>query len=426
MNTRAKWAGGVLLLVVALLIGFSVRNARREEVPQVMTTLVQQGDIRAVLRASGVVRSENEQSFMSSNLLISRVHVAVGDRVSAGDLLLEFDTRDLENAVRQTEIQLENAKLQKAQAAEAEQSARNLRSELLQQEKHYGALLSESRGRLDAAMKDPFTPENLSIIATETQRVAGYESALSGISQGLMQIPATGGAQTALLANTVELATLAYETAKNRLEAAQGSIFAPFGGVVTAMNAMENSIVSLGSPILTLKDDQNLFIQLALSKFDAAKVSLDQEAEVRYGDDVFRGRVSFISPAATPPGGGGSALPGLGAVTGGAGESTLGVRVKVFEPRNMILDFDADVEILLEQKRGVVTVPIEAVIYRGAGPVVYVVEEDVVREQPIAIGVVAETQVEVLEGLSEGVRVVLNPSDALEDGRRVTYHDRDS
>jgi RND family efflux transporter MFP subunit len=67
-----------------------------------------------------------------------------------------------------------------------------------------------------------------------------------------------------------------------------------------------------------------------------------------------------------------------------------------------------------------VTVPVNAMLFRAEGPRVAVVGQDKrVQLRPITIGRDYGTTLEVLGGISADERVIINPSDSLEDGQQV-------
>jgi HlyD family secretion protein len=176
----------------------------------------------------------------------------------------------------------------------------------------------------------------------------------------------------------------------------------------------------MGIKALTIKDDQDLVVELSLGRFDASKVKLGQTAQITYGLEKFAGEVIYINPAATSAG---SSLSALGSAVS-AGESTLGVRVSIVDPKNVIMDFEADVEILLEKKEKVLRIPVESIIYKAQGvPTVFVEKGGFLEEREVVLGLSSDNYLECVEGLALGERIVLNPSDSLKAGEQVIAND---
>ena len=84
---------------------------------------------------------------------------------------------------------------------------------------------------------------------------------------------------------------------------------------------------------------------------------------------------------------------------------------------NLKIDFDADIDILLNDVKSVLKVPAESVKTDKTGKnYVYVVDGEKARERVVKLGVQSETEVEILEGIKAGEKVVLNPVATIKDG----------
>ena len=420
MSKRGKIIAGILLLALIGAIAYYVINSQQEVLKSVNVQIVDEGEISSNLLTTGKIISAKEKTYAGPNLLVKTVNVKVGQRVKAGELLLEYDTSDLQTAVKQAELQKENAELNKKQTETNIANSKVAKANLEKQLKNSQALMAESNAKKAEAMKDPLNITNITIIAEESQKITAYQTAISQIQQSQASIPAVSSTQLKLLENTVSAATLAVETAKNRLNSTTSSITAEFDGIITEVNATVNTIATMGVNVLTIKDDQDLVVELSLGKFDATKVKVGQTAMITYGDKTFSGEVIFINPAATAQGGSFSAL-GAGTASG---ESTLGVKVSIQNPVGIIMDFEADVEILLEKKEKVIRIPIESIIYKEQGkPMVFVEKEGVLEEREVVLGLSSDSYLECLEGITPGERIVLNPTDSLKAGETVIAND---
>lgn len=418
MKLKTMVISGILLATVVGITGYAVVNSSREVPVSVRSAEVAYGDVSSYLLSSGSIRSKFEKQYYGSNLLIKEVFVKVGDRVVAGDKLLEFDTRDLQAAVSQAELQRDNAVLQKNQtvtaAANAKESKKTIDAQLAAAKKQ----LSTSTARLETALKDPLNIENISIIAKETQTLSGLESTISALTQARAQIPTVSSTQLKLLDNTIKTAELAVDTARNRLANSNGTLTADFAGVITAVNGTANTIATIQSPVVTLKDDTQVYVELNLGKADAVKAKVGQAAIIKYNNTNYEGTLAFLNPAAT------SSVSGIsGSLAGaaaGAGDVTLGAKVDVNNPAGMILDFEADVEVLVDKRAGVIIVPIEALVYRKAGEAyVFVIEAGLAAERKVEVGLVSDTVVQIVTGLVENETVILNPPTELVNGKKV-------
>ena len=175
-----------------------------------------------------------------------------------------------------------------------------------------------------------------------------------------------------------------------------------------------------------------VYVDYSLPERHLAKLSADQPVQITvsaYPDRVFDGRITAISPAVD--------------------RQTRNVQIRaLFENPERLLrpGMFAKVETLLPQKDKVLTLPRQAVTFNTYGDAVFVIEEQtpeeagdraeagdqteagaapklVVQRRQIDTGDVRGDQVEVLDGLSEGERVVSAGQVKLRNGVEVVIVD---
>ena len=453
MRKRSIAVLSIIALAVTGITGYAVYNSNRVVPAEVRTREIEKGDITATLLSSGKITSENSKSYFGSNLLVKEVYVKVGDRVEAGTPLVAFDTTDLETAVKQAEIQKSSASLQRASAADATAAARKTKSTMESQLAAAKAALAASERAVEEARKNLvntelvdtiieeikttgvpadtvpavtetglseedvklINSENFKIIIQEIIKQNELSTAISSLSQALAQVPAVSDSQVKLLDNSIRAADLALTTARNRLVSAKGVLTAEFPGIVTYVGAVEGSYATVQTAAVTIKDDRTVYVAVELVQNDALKVSPGMPAKITYGGKEYSGSLSYLNPAAT------SSQSPLTGVSVSTGEPTLGAKVKVDSPQGMIIDFSADVEITLDERTDVVSVPVEAVIFKKGGiTTVFTVENGIATEKEFEAGLSSVSAVEVLSGLEAGAMVVLNPPEGLASGEAVT------
>jgi multidrug efflux pump subunit AcrA (membrane-fusion protein) len=87
----------------------------------------------------------------------------------------------------------------------------------------------------------------------------------------------------------------------------------------------------------------------------------------------------------------------------------------------------ADVQFVLERRSEALLVPASALVERGGRPGVFIVDalsQPSARFRQIVPGIRAQEEVEVLQGLSDGERIVVEGNAFLEEGQRVTARER--
>jgi HlyD family secretion protein len=126
---------------------------------------------------------------------------------------------------------------------------------------------------------------------------------------------------------------------------------------------------------------------------------------------------------------GASALPQTAAAA--AREFRVVLRVTDPDPR-LRPGLTCDVEIVTDERRNVIAVPLQAVVVRDTGDGaeqrgVFVARDDVARFTPVTTGVIGGLEIEVL-GLEAGTPVVIGPFQALReiaDGTRLRRREVD-
>jgi HlyD family secretion protein len=81
--------------------------------------------------------------------------------------------------------------------------------------------------------------------------------------------------------------------------------------------------------------------------------------------------------------------------------------------------FQMEAAVVLDRRRGVLAIPAGALMREPDGWFAYVVDGDHARKRTIEVGDRNEHEVEVAAGLAAGARVVVYPSDQIEDGTLV-------
>jgi len=217
--------------------------------------------------------------------------------------------------------------------------------------------------------------------------------------------------QSAFQAAQADLA--AARASVQRLEALQqfGRIVAPFDGVVVRRQVEVGVLVTAGSAsasreLYYLAQDDMLRLTVAVpqSHLDGVKVGqavslrLLERPQLKLGGSVRR-------------------------VAGGIDPATRSAQVEVEVPNadgKLKPGGYVEVGLEIEGARPALLVPPTALQYRQDGPRVAVLNEDQsLSLRPVKLGRDLGRSVEVVEGLSKGEAVVLNPPDTVQDGERV-------
>lgn len=200
----------------------------------------------------------------------------------------------------------------------------------------------------------------------------------------------------------------AYETALS--SSANTRITSPFYGTVTRVNGVEGGFTETGVPVIVVEDLSNLKIEVLISEYDIGKIKLDQRVIITseiIGNQELEGRVANISPTGEPKDLTGKEMVVPVTIIIEKGES------------NLISGVTAKARIIIDESKGVLTVPVEAVIEdpETKDQYIYTLEENVLKKVKVTLGVEGNFNVEIKDStLNIGTLVVLSPTLDMEDG----------
>ena len=233
--------------------------------------------------------------------------------------------------------------------------------------------------------------------------------------------------QVEALERARQSADFAARTAQHQLEVARASLlqtrggrtaiiplYSPVNGVVLRLLQESETVVPTGQPLVEVGDLRDLEIVSDLLSSAAVRVKVGQPVLIEQwgGEDALRGRVRRVEP---------SGFTKISAL--GVEEQRVNVIVDFDEPRETwqsIGDgYRVELRIIVWQKDDVLKVPTSSLFRHEGKWAVYRVEGDVALRQLVEIGQRSGLEAEVTAGLEAGQRIIVYPSDAIEDGIRV-------
>ncbi|HXK61915.1 MAG TPA: efflux RND transporter periplasmic adaptor subunit [Acidobacteriota bacterium] len=395
-RSRTKWVVLTAFILILAAGGVAYRSSRSSASTIGSDSLAEakRGDIARSVVATGVVEPISNRIEIRSKAsgIVKQIYVDVGDKVVTGQVLVELDRDQLVAQLREAEANLEAAKADLAAArAELERNrilaegydvelarSNHERSiELFEQKLISRAEFDLTKGRLDEALN--------------RQRAA---AASIGVSQATIEQKRAGVAQFEAIVERI-MEELRYTTIRSPIDGFVLSREVEIGSAVS-------SILTMGAgatPVLTLGDMNDVYVKGEVSEIDIGKVKLGLPARITvetYKDKVFHGNVYKIAP--------------LGKEKDNV--ISFEVRVSVDNHEGLLLaNMSANAEIILEEHKDVLIVPEGALIYDGARKT-FVEVPDATSENgrkriPVELGITTGTKAEVLSGLKEGDRVIL-------------------
>jgi HlyD family secretion protein len=372
-------AGGVGILCVAVVAYFL-----RPAVIDVDTGVVTSGPLRVTVDEDGRTRVRDRYLVTAPVAgRLQRIVLREGNEVRPGDVVawlaplpLDAATRDQMNAkvlaaealYREAVVRVGDARTAAEQAHKiAERRTAVLAIGGISPEEHEQVLLAERSRTADLAAAE-------SRARAAAAELKGARAALS---------PASAGAQASI------------------------AVRSPTAGRVLRIPNQSERVVPAGSPILELGDASAMDVVADVLSTDAVRVRPGDDVEIVEwgGEQPIRGRVRSIEPSAFTRA---SAL--------GVDEQRVNVLIDLPDrPKTLGDGFRVEARMTVWEAANVITVPASAVFQRGDGWRVFVVDHGRARLRPVEIGHRTGASVEIVKGLTPGMKVVLFPSDRIED-----------
>lgn len=199
---------------------------------------------------------------------------------------------------------------------------------------------------------------------------------------------------------------------------------ASFDGTVTECDLLPGEQSSLLSTGLKLENMNSMVVDISLSEYDNYKVKVGMPCKITTVYGSYEGEVISKAPTATGSSSA-SLLDNVGSMAGISGLSSLtssgagiACKIRVDAPDdNIIIGFDADVEIQTGEFLGITVVPIESISLEKDGTFVYLYneEEKTATKTKITTGAISNSAYQVTSGLKIGDKIIAAPSSDYED-----------
>ncbi len=333
--------------------------------------------VATAFEAGGVVQARTTATLAARVLApVAAVHVAPGDRVRAGQLLVTLDGRDLEAGARSATAAVAQSRDGAAAAAAEERTAQ---AGL--------ALARATHGRIAALhAKRSATPQELD---EATAALAAAEARAAG-----------GAARVQESAANIERAQAASEAAG--ATASFLRITAPFAGIVSEKLVEPGNMATPGLPLLRLEDTRGFRLDVRVDESRAAGIAAGTTVDV-----VLDGRDGAAVTVA-------AAVSEVSRAIDADARAFL-VKIDLPEGAATRSGVFGRARFPGSHARAVLTVPAGAIVQQGQVSAVYVAEKGVARLRLVRL-----RGTEVLAGLNAGESVVVGPPPGLTDGRAIT------
>ena len=467
---QKKWILILAVLIILVAVIFIMKNQKSTsagtEQQKVQTEEVSRRDLSKSVGATGTIVSKKSRDLSVSltETEVKKVYVSVGDTVKKGDRLVKFDTseakknlsnakaaldkaeqknrlaesdaqRNLSDAYSTQSYQVETAKDAKDKAYSDYQDAKKAYEKAEKKLKKYKKAEEKTKKAYKANPSDITAKTNYD---TASANVEQQKQSVETAKQQMKTAKTTWQSQIKSYNQTVKSQSSSVAAAKSSQLSAKlnedtsaqesqvrqyqkqvdnGILYAPFGGIITAVN-YETGENYTGGTVITIQDCSSYEIETKIGEYDISSVKEGQTVIIKTdatGEEEMMGKVSKISPVSVSSesaGSTGSLSTGTGNMqAAGSSDISYSVRITIDNPSELLrLDMSANLSIIQEQHENALTVPYNAVQMKDDGAYYVTQQKDDGSTKDILVEIVMESNyyTEVSsEELQEGMKVVL-------------------
>ncbi len=359
--------GGIAVIAALAVWGIMAATSSSEQEVEIGTAMVTSpAQENSVLSASGYVVAQVKAAVASKATgRLEFLAVIEGDHVKKGSIIGRVESADVEATLGQAKAGLESAK------ADLEDASLNFeRQKTLFDQK------SISKAEYDIAN------------ARYKRASAGVKSAEANVRAAEVQVE-----------NTYIRAP--FDGTVLNKNANVGEVITPFGAAAGSRGAL-----------VTLADMSSLEVEADVSESNIEKVIPNQQCEITLDaipQKRYRGFVHKIIPTAD------------------RAKATVLTKIRFIDRDVRVLPEMSAKILFLNNKQNVpvensaskLTVPSSAVVLRNGRKVVFIVKGEKAAETPVVVGDSMGALVEIKEGVADGDKIVLHPSETLSSGTKI-------
>ena len=351
------------------------QSAVKEETSHIVTA--KEGSVASSVLLSGTVTAKNEQYvyFDASKGDLDEILVSVGDKVEEGQALVKYSSADAQAAYDAADRAVAKADRHIEELNKARENA--------------SATPASPQVPIEAGLPEQAQAATSSVSSIDSQISDAKDNRADAVAQ-------LNKAQAQLDAATV-LSTLE-------------------GTVVEVNRNVSKSPTGNSQVVVHVVSNENLQVKGELSEYNLANLSVGQEVTFTskvYQDKSWTGKISYISDY--PKNNGEAANAALGGNTGSKYPYTVDVTSDIGELKQ---GFSVSVEV--KNKSKVILVPLTSVVTENDKNYVWIVDDQKkAKKVEVTLGNADADNQEITSGLTDGAKVISNPTSSLEEGKEV-------
>ncbi|MFH1898067.1 MAG: efflux RND transporter periplasmic adaptor subunit [Candidatus Desantisbacteria bacterium] len=400
----------VIFSLIFIIIGWILCNTyhslkQEKEIPEVTTVLVGKGNIRQKIGLSTKVQEKEVVNITSSieKGIVDKSFVKMGDFVEKGQVLVELRKDELINTLKKAELDLEQIRIKEALLRDILRHPEVI--EKNEEKKKIEWNLTQADRSLEDA-KELSAKQAIAYRDVEKQELEVKEVRmnLNRVIREIEELIKKLESQKKELA--VEIPTLNCRIADLKEQIKNCVVLSPICGIVRKVDVEKNKKVEYGTVLLSIGDQSELIARGSLKEANFFLVKPGQRVELSSESlgKVFNGKVLKIIPAYTV---GKEEKDGGWEVVCSINDSEQDLRIGM----------ELSGEIIIKEKAsGNILIPPEALYEEDC---VLVVEKGRIRKKKVMLGEATTDQIEVVDGLKDRERVIVQYPEDVKEGMRV-------
>ena len=342
------------------------QSAVKEETSHIVTA--KEGSVASSVLLSGTVTAKNEQYvyFDASKGDLDEILVSVGDKVEEGQALVKYSSADAQAAYDAADRAVAKA------------------------DRH----IEELNKARENASATPASPQ----VPTEAGLPEQAQAATSSVS-------------------SIDRADAVAQLNKAQAQLDAATVLSTLEGTVVEVNRnVSKSPTGNSQVVVHVVSNENLQVKGELSEYNLANLSVGQEVTFTskvYQDKSWTGKISYISDY--PKNNGEAANAALGGNTGSKYPYTVDVTSEIGELKQ---GFSVSVEV--KNKSKAILVPLTSIVTENDKNYVWLVDDQKkAKKVEVTLGNADADNQEITSGLTDGAKVISNPTSSLEEGKEV-------
>ena len=394
-----------ILVVLGLIVVLIAYFALRKKPPAVPVVEVMRSDLNASITSNGKV--EPISPFVAHAefpTFVAKVNATEGQPVRRGEVILTLDAADVRAQLAQARADLLSAQndLRNARNGGPPDEVAQLRGDLAAARVQVANLDRNEKELEGLVAKQVATQGELAQTRANLAKARANLQALEAKKQDLSQRSAS----------IVESASLRVGQAQDQVQALgekvrSATVVAPFDGTLYSLPVKTGDYVKIGDTLAEMADLRHVRVRAFVDEPDLGGLEPNQDVEITWDakpGQTWTGHTEQIPKQVVSRG-----MRSVGEVLCSIDNAKL----------ELLPNVNVEVRILVNERRGVVVVPREAVGEDGGQHYVFVVEGNTVQRRNITVGIANASNYEVLAGLTEGDRVALPRDRRLRNGMEI-------